>query len=127
MGKVSANVLMRQLRRLAPGGSPEQGSDGDLLRRYATHHDEAAFATLRRRLERGKRLLHARLTRRGLTLTVALAAPALADAVPPTALAGAARGNAATKQATALAQTLLASGAGKFRAVLAFVLVCVVA
>src|SRR5439155_189912 len=39
----------------------------------------ASLRTLRRRLEQGKQLLHTRLTRRGLTLAVALAAPALAD------------------------------------------------
>jgi RNA polymerase sigma factor (sigma-70 family) len=85
------------------------------------------FMTLRRRLERGRQLLHARLTRRGLTLTVALAAPALADAVPVTTLAGALPGHAATPRATALAETLLSSAAGKVRIALVLVLVCTVA
>jgi WD40 repeat protein len=82
--------------------------------------------TLRRRLERGKQLLHARLTRRGMTLAVALAAPALAETVPATALATAA-GGAATPRAAALAQSLLASAAGPFRAALIFLVACVLA
>jgi RNA polymerase sigma factor (sigma-70 family) len=82
--------------------------------------------TLRRRLERGKRLLHARLTRRGMTLAVALAAPALAEAVPATALAMAC-GGAASARATALAQYLLASAAGPFRVALMLLAACAIA
>jgi RNA polymerase sigma factor (sigma-70 family) len=259
MGKITAGVLMRHLRRLAPGGQADPATDGDLLRRYATQRDEAAFAvlvrrhgpmvwnacrralrdhqdaedvfqatflvlakkagtvrwrdsaagwlyavalrlaararcqaarrplsavvepaapdpfeamsardllaaldeelaalperyrgpavlcwlegrtqqeaarllgwslrTLRRRLERGKQLLHARLTRRGMTLTVALAAPALANAVPPNSLEGAACG-AASPRAAALARALLPSAVGKVRAALALALVCFLA
>ena len=36
MGKITASVLLRHIRRLVPGDHPEQGSDSDLLRRYAT-------------------------------------------------------------------------------------------
>src|SRR5437588_11141081 len=46
MGEITAGVLMQHIRRLVPGDFPEQGSDGDLLRRYAAQHDEAAFAVL---------------------------------------------------------------------------------
>jgi RNA polymerase sigma factor (sigma-70 family) len=260
MGKFTAGVLMRHIRRLVPGDPPEQGSDGDLLRRYATQRDEAAFAalvqrhgpmvwnacrralrdhhdaedvfqatflvlakkagairwrdsvagwlyavalrlaakarcqaarrphpaavepaapdpfeamsardllaaldeemaalperfrgpavlcwlegrtqqeaarlldvpyiTLRRRLEHGKRLLHARLSRRGLALAAALTAPALADAVPAATLANAARGTAVTPRATALAESLLSSAAGKVRAALVLFLACLFA
>ncbi len=260
MGKITAGVLMRHIRRLVHGAPPTLGTDGDLLRRYAAQRDEAAFATLvqrhgplvwnacrralrdvqdaedvfqatflvlakkagavrwrdsvagwlyavalrlankarceaarrpqtipaepaapdpyealsardllvaldeemaalperfrgpavlcwlegrtqeeaarllgsslrtvRRRLEQGKQILHARLTRRGLTLAVALAAPALADAVPAAALAGAVPGTATTKRAAALAESLLAAATHKLRAALAFVVVCVVA
>jgi RNA polymerase sigma factor (sigma-70 family) len=259
MGKTTAGVLIRHIRRLVGGAFPGQGSDGDLLRRYAADHDEAAFAvlvqrhgpmvwsacrralgdyhdaedvfqatflvlarkagavrwrdsiagwlyavalrlatkarcqaarrpvtapvepaapdpcaalsarellaaldeemaalperfrgpavlcwlegrtqqdaarqlglpfiTLRRRLERGKQLLHARLTRRGMTLTVVLAAPALADAVPATTLARACAG-AASPRAVAFAQSLLSSAAGPLRAALLFLVMCAVA
>jgi RNA polymerase sigma factor (sigma-70 family) len=84
------------------------------------------FITLRRRLERGKRLLHARLTRRGMTLAVALAAPALAEAVPAAALTTAC-GGAATPRAAALAQSLLSSAAVPFRAALLFLVACTIA
>jgi DNA-directed RNA polymerase specialized sigma24 family protein len=46
MGKITAGVLMRHLRRLVHGDPPTLGTDGDLLRRYAAQRDEAAFATL---------------------------------------------------------------------------------
>jgi RNA polymerase sigma factor (sigma-70 family) len=46
MGKITAGVFLRHLRRLAPADFPEQGSDSDLLRRYATQRDEPAFALL---------------------------------------------------------------------------------
>src|SRR5438309_1808717 len=49
MGKFTADVLLRHIRRLAPADHPAQGTDGDLLRRYAAQRDEAAFATLVRR------------------------------------------------------------------------------
>src|SRR5262249_13146615 len=75
---------------------------------------DVPFITLRRRLERGKRLLHARLTRRGMTLAVALAAPALADAVPATALAKAC-GRSGPPGGAALAQSLVSSAAGPGR------------
>jgi RNA polymerase sigma factor (sigma-70 family) len=85
-----------------------------------------SLSTLWRRLERGKQLLHARLARRGLTLAVALAAPALADAVPATTLAAAARGGTATPRAAALAESLLASAVRKMRAGLVLFAACVI-
>jgi RNA polymerase sigma factor (sigma-70 family) len=259
MSKATTGVLMRHIRRLVGGDLPEQGSDGDLLRRYADRHDEAAFAilverhgpmvwkacrraldnhhdaedvfqatflvlarkagavhwrdsvagwlyavalrlaakarsqagrrprtaavepaaadpfaalsarellaaldeemaslperfrgpavlcwlegrtqqeaarllglsfiTLRRRLERGKQLLHGRLTRRGMTLAVALAAPALAEAVPATALTTACDGTASPR-AAALAQSLLSSAARSLRAAVLFLVACAIA
>jgi RNA polymerase sigma factor (sigma-70 family) len=56
--------------------------------------DEAArqlgwtVGTLRRRLEQGRKLLHARLTRRGLTLPAALMAAGLSEGVTNVAVAG---------------------------------------
>jgi RNA polymerase sigma factor (sigma-70 family) len=85
-----------------------------------------SFITLRRRLERSKQLLHTRLTRRGMTLAVALAAPALADAVPPAALTMAC-GGAASQRASAIAQAFLSSAAGPFRTALMFLAVCAIA
>src|SRR5262245_17959124 len=75
----------------------------------------ASLSTLRRRLEYGKRLLQARLARRGLTPALALA-PALASAVPAAALEGAVRGTAATGRAAALAESLPAAVGGKLKA-----------
>jgi RNA polymerase sigma factor (sigma-70 family) len=259
MGKTTAGVLIRHIRRLVGGDGPVQGSDGDLLGRYAEQRDEAAFAalvqrhgpmvwkacrralrdhhdaedvfqatflvlarkagavhwresvagwlygvalrlaakarcqaarrpltapvepaapdpyaalsardllvaldeemaglperfrgpavlcwlegrtqqeaarllgmpliTLRRRLERGKQLLHARLTRRGMILAVALAAPALAAVVPAAALAGACAGTA-TPRAAALAQTFLSAAVRPVRAALVALVACTIA
>ena len=46
MGKITAGFFLRHLRRLVPGDRPELASDGELLRRYATQRDEAAFVAL---------------------------------------------------------------------------------
>jgi RNA polymerase sigma factor (sigma-70 family) len=81
--------------------------------------DEAArelgwsLSTLRRRLERGRELLRARMTGRGATLSAglfvaALAAPATPDVVPPTLAAAAVRvaaGAAAAAAVEALARS----------------------
>src|SRR5262249_46110438 len=45
-----------------------------------------SLSTVRRRLEHGRRLLHARLLRRGLTLSAALAGPLLAAGPAPASL-----------------------------------------
>src|SRR5262249_10141504 len=86
----------------------------------------ASLSTVRRRLECGKRLLQARLERRGLAPAVGLAAPPLALAIPERALAGAVRGSAATARATALAHGALAA-TGKVRLVIALLLAACVA
>jgi RNA polymerase sigma factor (sigma-70 family) len=85
---------------------------------------ETSLSTLRRRLERGKKLLQARLTRRGLSPAVALGVVALAraeaSALPARALSG------PSAAARTLAQALQVPVAGKFKAVLALLLaVCV--
>lgn len=87
--------------------------------------DEAArelgwsLSTLRRRLERGKELLRARLTRRGATLSAGLfagmLAPSASAAVPRELLANAGRESSATPAALALAAKQIgASASGKF-------------
>jgi RNA polymerase sigma factor (sigma-70 family) len=94
-----------------------------------THEETArllgiSLSTLWRRLECAKRLLHARLTRRGLAPAVALGALAMApaSAVPAAALTGSFRATAATARAVALAEALLASATGKLKAALALAL-----
>ncbi len=74
----------------------------------------ASLSTVRRRLDDGKRLLRARLARRGLAPAV-LVAPALAGAIPERVLAGAVCRAAATARAAALADGLLAATAGRLR------------
>ena len=86
-------------------------------------HDEAArelgwsLSTLRRRLERGKELLRARLTRRGATLSAGLfagvLAPSTAAALPRTLAASAGNPTAASALATNLAAKALGGVAAK--------------
>jgi RNA polymerase sigma factor (sigma-70 family) len=85
-----------------------------------------SLSTLRRRLEYGKQLLQGRLARRGLAPAGALLVPGLAGAIPPDALAGAARPAAATARAAALADAFLA-GAGKLKLAVALLGACLVA
>jgi RNA polymerase sigma factor (sigma-70 family) len=49
MADGQATVLLRHLRQLAKPHSFTQASDRELLRHFATHHDEAAFTALVRR------------------------------------------------------------------------------
>jgi RNA polymerase sigma factor (sigma-70 family) len=100
-----------------------------------THEETArllgiSLSTLWRRLERAKRLLHARLTGRGLAPAVALGALALAptSVVPAAALTGSIRATAPTARAAALAEALLAATTGKLKAALAMaILACALA
>jgi hypothetical protein len=45
-------ILLRHLRRLAGAAGSGEVTDGQLLERFITHHDEAAFELLVRRHER---------------------------------------------------------------------------
>jgi RNA polymerase sigma factor (sigma-70 family) len=88
-----------------------------------------SLSTVRRRLERGKRLLQARLARRGLTPAAVLGAVALARAearaLPARTLAAAVREPSAA--ARALAEALPTPVAGKVKVALALVLAACVA
>ena len=47
MSKVQSNALVQYLRRLAEGqGGASERTDRELLRLYASDHDEAAFFSL---------------------------------------------------------------------------------
>jgi RNA polymerase sigma factor (sigma-70 family) len=82
--------------------------------------------TVRRRLDAGCKLLHARLTRRGLALPALLGvmevARRSAEAAPAAALAAALGKSPATAGAVRLAQTVALSTEGRVRAVLALLL-----
>src|SRR5947199_651942 len=49
MGRMATEVLLRQIHRLVGGEACAPSTDAELLARYATSHDEAAFAELVRR------------------------------------------------------------------------------
>jgi RNA polymerase sigma factor (sigma-70 family) len=94
--------------------------------------DEAArflgtsLSTLRRNLQRGRDRLHARLTRRGLSLSSASAAVlahATGSAAAPAVLAGAGQGVGLSPRVLALAQSLLKTSFTRFQVVLSLLLV----
>jgi RNA polymerase sigma factor (sigma-70 family) len=86
----------------------------------------SSLNTVRRRLDAGRKLLHTRLTRRGLALPALLGMIELtrgsAEAAPATALAAALGKVPASAHALRLAQTLALSTAGRVKAVLALLL-----
>lgn len=89
-----------------------------------------SLSTLRRRLESARRLLHGRLTSRGLAPGLALGAlvlaAAAAPAIPAAALRGAIHAAFATPRALALAEALLGAATGKLKAIITLlVLACV--
>jgi len=100
--------------------------------------DEAArrlgwsLATLKRRLEQGRKLLHARLSRRGVTLPALLSATLLASAEAPASLAASTLGLAASTLAgsanvPASVAVLLAKASGSVKAKAAWALVLLLA
>jgi RNA polymerase sigma factor (sigma-70 family) len=49
MAKLPPELLMQHLREFAGAHAPTDATDAELVRRFAAHHDEAAFAALLRR------------------------------------------------------------------------------
>jgi RNA polymerase sigma factor (sigma-70 family) len=90
----------------------------------------SSLSTLRRRLETARRLLHTRLTRRGVAAAVALSAlalaPSAAPAVPVMALSGTATNATVSARAAALAESLTNATPAKVKALLALAGICLV-
>src|SRR5437899_3206267 len=86
--------LLQHLRRLASPPAAPTAPDADLLHRFTRQQEEAAAqlgwtpGSGKGRLERGRKRLHARLARRGLTLAAALAALAASRGVASAGMVG---------------------------------------